>query len=217
MRRPDRVRGVRVRAGSGGSGHPFPARRFPGIALKALAGMVLMLVAWPLAGCAPNIVTYYRPAVEGGTIVTPRCVPTESVVEFDLPGAGGPVHARAWANNGRYVNQIDLLFTGKRWKELHFTSTRFQIHDLDKDLFFDASSVLALRPDGLPKLTAEPYRAPPERPGLFRFGVQINSSAPLPDRFELIVPPVVIDGEESAFPTIRFEQKQWLGVSPLNC
>jgi hypothetical protein len=185
--------------------------------MKVPAVIACVLLAHSVGGCAPNLVTYYRPALDGGRILTPHCVPTESIVEIDLPKANGPLRVRAWADNGTHVNQVDLLFNGKAWKWIHFTSTRFRIRDLDRGVTVDASSVLALRSDGLPKLTTEPYRAPPERPGSFRFGVQINSSVPLPARFELLSPPVVIDGREIVFPPIRFEQQQWLGISPLNC
>jgi hypothetical protein len=170
-----------------------------------------------LSGCVPNAVRYYRPTVDGGKLLKPRCVPTESIVEFRLPGANGRLHVRAWANNGKHVNQISLFFSGKAWKTIQFESTNFQIHDLEKHVITDASSVLAYISDSTSNLATKPYLAPPERPGLFRFHVQINSSDPLPSTFELIVPSIVVDGETIAFPSIRFEQKQWLGVSPLNC
>jgi hypothetical protein len=81
----------------------------------------------------------------------------------------------------------------------------------------DASSVIAYISDSTSNLTTEPYWAPPERPGLFRFHVQINSSDPLPSDFELLVPSIIVDGETIKFPSIRFEQTQWFGISPLNC
>lgn len=181
------------------------------------AAILCTLFALLLEGCAPNAVTYYRPVVDGGKVLKPHCVPTESIVEFNLPDANGRLHVRAWANNGKYVNQISLFFSGKAWGEIHFTSTDFRIRDIEKQLTLSASSTLAYKSDGMSDLTTEPYLAPPERPGLFRFQVQINLSQPLPNNFELLSPPIVIDGEEIVFPIIRFEQKQWMGVSPLNC
>ena len=80
-----------------------------------------------------------------------------------------------------------------------------------------ASSVMAYKADSIESLTSEPYLAPPERPGLPRFHVQINLHRPLPNSFELLSPTVVIDGEEIKFPVMRFEQRQWMGISPFNC
>ena len=188
-----------------------------GIKMKFYATLLFMFLVLPLSGCAPNVVTYYRPMVDGGKVLTPRCVPTESIVEFNLPNTNGRLHVRAWANNGKHINQISLFFSGKDWNVIHFTSTDFQIRDIEKNVIIGASSILAYRSDGASNLTTEPYLAQPERPGLFRFHVQINSSNPLPNNFELLSPSIVIDGEEIVFPSIRFEQKQWIGVNPLNC
>ena len=188
-----------------------------GIKMKFFATILYMFLVASLSGCAPNAVRYYRPTVDGGKVVTPRCVPTESIVEFNLPNTNGRLHVRAWADNGKHINQISLFFSGKAWNTIQFTSTNFQIHDIEKHVIIDASSVLAYRSDSTSNLTTEPYLAPPERPGLFRFHVQINSSDPLPSNFELLSPSIVVDGEIIIFPSIRFEQKQWIGISPLNC
>lgn len=175
------------------------------------------LFALVLEGCVPNAVTYYRPVVDGGKVLKPHCVPTESIVEFNLPGANGHLHVRAWADNGKRINQIALFFSGNAWREVRFASTHFQIRDLEENTVAGASSIMAFKSDGKIKLITEPFLAPPERPGLPRFHVQVNSQRPLPKRFELLVPAVVIDGEEMSFPVIRFEQKLWLGISPFNC
>jgi hypothetical protein len=185
--------------------------------MRFYTACLLTLFALLLEGCAPNAFTYYRPVVDGGKVLKPHCVPTESIVEFNLPNANGRLHVRAWADNGKYVNQIALFFSGKAWREMHFTSTDFRIRDLEGNTILSASSVMAYKADGIVSLTAEPYLAPPERPGLARFHVQINSHRPLPNSFELLIPAVVIDGEEMTFPVLRFEQKQWLGISPFNC
>jgi len=144
-------------------------------------------------------------------------VPTESIVELDLPDTNGRLHVRAWADNGKYVNQIVLFFSGKAWREIHFTSTDFRIRDLDENSTLRASSVTAYKADNIASLTTEPYLAPPERPGLPRFHVQIRSDRPLPNNFELLSPTIVIDGEEMKFPVMQFKKKQWMGISPFNC
>jgi hypothetical protein len=172
---------------------------------------------FPLSGCIPNAVTYYRPTTDSGNVLTRHCVPTESIIEFNLPNTNGRLHVRGWADNGKNINQINLFFSGREWNEIHFVSTDFQIHDIEKNIIVAASSVRTYKADGISNLTTDPYLAPPERPGLFRFHLQINSSNQLPRNFELISPSIVIDGEEIVFPPIHFEQKLWIGVSPFNC
>jgi hypothetical protein len=181
------------------------------------AVILFMLFALFLEGCAPNAVSYYRPEVDGGRVLKRHCVLTESIVEFNLPDANGRLHVRAWADNGKYVNQVSLFFSGKAWREIHFTSADFLIRDVENHSTLNASSIIVYKADGIFNLTTEPYLAPPERSGLFRFHVQINVSRPLPNNFELLSPPIAIDGEEIVFPIIRFERKQWIGVSPFNC
>ena len=179
-------------------------------ALGALAALVL-------AGCVPNAVRYYRPSVAGGTTVQRHCVPTPSIVEFELAGNKGSLRIRALADRGKHVNQVSLNFHGRAWSEVHFTSTDFRLRDGAMHLVAGASSVLADTRDGTSPLTTEPYQAPPERPGLSRFDVQIRFSDPLPDTFELLSPPIVIDGRQVDFPPILFQRSTWVGISPFNC
>jgi len=185
--------------------------------MRFCAACLFTFFALLLEGCVPNAVTYYRPVVDGGKVLKPHCVPTESIVEFNLPNANGRLQVRAWADNGKHVNQIALFFSGKAWREIHFTSTDFRIRDLEDKSILSASSVMAYKADSIESLTSEPYLAPPDRPGLPRFHVQINLHRPLPNSFELLSPSIVIDGEEIKFPVIRFEQRQWMGISPFNC
>jgi hypothetical protein len=176
-----------------------------------------MFLLASLCSCVPNAVRYYRPTVEGGKVLTPHCVPIESIVEFNLPITNGRLQVRAWADNGKHINQVSLFFSGKAWNMIQFTSTNFHIHDIEKNVIIDASSVLAYGSDSISNLTTESYLVPPERPKLFRFHVQINSSDPLPSNFELLSPSIIVDGEKITFPSIRFEQQLWFGISPFNC
>jgi len=179
--------------------------------------LLYLFLVFFFSGCVPNAVTYYRPTSDGGNVLARHCVPTKSIIEFNLPNTSGRLHVRVWADNGKDINQISIFFSGKEWSDIHFVSTDFQIHDIEKDIVMAASSVLAYTADGVSNLTADPYLAPPKLPGLYRFHVQINSSDQLPSNFELISPSIVIDGEEIVFPLIRFEQKLWIGISPFNC
>lgn len=151
--------------------------------MKSYAAILFMLLVFFLAGCAPNAVWYYRPAVDGVKLLKRHCITIESIVEFNLPNINGRLHVRAWADNGKYVNQIALFFSGKAWREIHFTSSNFQIRNLEDNSILSALSVMAYKADSIVSLTTEPYLAPPEKPGVPRFQVQINSRRPLPNSF----------------------------------
>ncbi|MEZ5540566.1 MAG: hypothetical protein R3F42_00830 [Pseudomonadota bacterium] len=181
------------------------------------ATLLSLLFMLSLAGCVPNSVAYYYPTVDGGALVRPRCVPTDYMIDFALPQNGGRLHVRAWADNGGHVHQIALFFSGNSWNELHFTSTRFRIRDVERHETNDATSVIAYKSEGIGRLTVDPYIAPPERLGISRFHIQINSADPLPAIFDLLSPSLVLDGKEIEFPSIHFEQKRWVGISPFNC
>ncbi len=170
-----------------------------------------------IVGCIPNAVTYYRPTSNIGNVLTGHCIPTDSAIEFKLPSHNSHIRVRVWADNGDEIKQVSIFFSGEGWNEIHFTSANFQIHNIENNTITVPSSVIAYKTDGFSNVFTEPYLAPPERPGAFRFQIQINSKNPLPNSFELLSPTIVIDGEDIEFPPIRFDKKQWIGISPLNC
>ena len=172
-----------------------------------------------LSGCAPNAVTYYRPAAEGGQVRAQHCVPVESLLDLEIKNAKKSVKIRAWADDGKYINQVYLGFSGGLWSNIKFTSTDFKVIDLDKNITIDSVSVFADKHDGFSKLNTEPYTAPDVRAGLQvpRFSVQVRLPDPMPKNFELSIPSILIDGDEIELPTIRFERKVWVGISPFNC
>ncbi|MCB1614680.1 MAG: hypothetical protein KDI30_01575, partial [Pseudomonadales bacterium] len=177
---------------------------------------------WPLLfaflwSCVPNATVYFHPSVENGVVTTPHCVPAESIIDFQLGEGEHRLQVRALADNGDTVHQVALFFGGNHWRSIHFFDTGFVIRDLESHVIITPSSLLAYKVDSIEPLTVEPYLAPAGRPGLSRFSVQINTAEPLPDNFELQSPPAVVDGEQIAFPPIRFERKVWAGISPFNC
>ena len=122
-----------------------------------------------------------------------------------------------WANDGKNINQVSLFFSGAGWTDINFTSTDFRVLDLDRNVKINISSINAHSQDGFNKLQTKPYTAPPKNIGIPRFTVQVRLPDPMPKNFKLSSPTIVIDGEEMKFPSILFEQKTWVGVSPLNC
>jgi len=172
-----------------------------------------------LSGCAPNAVTYYRPAADGGQVRARNCVPVESLLDLEIKNTHKSIEIRAWADDGKHINQVYIGFSGELWSNINFTSTDFKVIDLDRNITIEILSVFADKHDGFTKLNTEPYTAPHLRAGLQipRFSVQIRLPDPMPKNFELSIPSVVIDGDEIELPTIRFERKVWVGISPFNC
>ena len=186
------------------------------ITMKSSGIIVHLILAVALAGCAPNMASYYRPSVMGGQLRTPSCVPTESLVDFTVGNGRVQLPIRAFADDGKYVRQVALFFSRGSWKTFHFVSTDFRIHDLDKNITIQPAAVRVFSEHGMAPLTTAPFSLPDAKQPI-RFNVQITLPGRMPDNFELLSPSIVIDGEEMAFPPMRFERKVWTGISPLNC
>ena len=169
-----------------------------------------------LGACVPNAVTYYRPSMEGGEVVAVSCVPTESRVEFSLDN----LSISAITNITRRTNELTVsLFlnplTGQR---IHFSSDQFKVRDIERGIQIIDTSIFASRIDGI-KSPSTPFPADDSRisPLGFNFSVHISFPDTNIESFELVSPPIIIDGIETIFPVIRFQRKTWVGVSPLNC
>ena len=179
-------------------------------------GILTALLILTLAGCAPNIASYYRPSVAGGQLRTPTCVPTESLIDFTIGNARVQLPIRAFVDDGKYVRQVSLFFSRGSWKSFHFSTTEFLIHDLDTNTTIRPAEVRVFSEHGMDPLTTAPFTLP-EAGQPIRFHLQLKLPGKMPDNFEVLSPSIVIDGEEMPFPPMRFERKVWTGISPLNC
>ena len=186
-----------------------------GITMKLGIIISYTILATALSGCLPNAVTYYQPSVDGGQLRAGRCVPTKSLVDFTVRNSREYMPIRAFADNGPYVNQVALFFSKGSWERFRFSSTDFWIYDLDKKITIRPSSIRAYSETGFRPLTTEPYSLKDGRLPVSE--IQITLTERLPANFELLSPSIVIDDEEIEFPTIHFERKVWVGISPFNC
>lgn len=184
-------------------------------AMKPGALFVAAIVSATAAGCMPNAVSYYRPAVEGGKLSTPVCVPTESLIDFTL-GSSHRLPVRVLADDGPHVRQVALFFKRGSWKRFHFVSTDFRIRDLDKQATIRPAAVRLFTKNGIEPLTTAPIVLPATRKPVL-IHMQIALPGKMPDRFEVLSPDIVIDGQQMPFPVMRFERKTWMGISPMNC
>ncbi|MEJ2345261.1 MAG: hypothetical protein P8076_11305 [Gammaproteobacteria bacterium] len=179
---------------------------------RLLAAPILSAI---VAGCMPNAVSYYRPAVEGGKLSTPICVPTESLMDFTL-GSSHRLPVRVLADDGPHVRQVAVFFKRGSWQRFRFVSTDFRIRDLDKQVTIRPAAVRLFTDKGIEPLTTAPFVLPTtNKPVLIH--MQITLPGRMPDRFEVLSPDIVIDGEQMPFPLMRFERKTWMGISPMNC
>ena len=181
--------------------------------MKAGAILVATLALSILsAGCVPNATTYYGPSVDGGRVVTRgHCVPLPTDVLFQT----GPLSIRARVMEGYRSTYIAVRLganatpageSAPAWRTFHFTADRFIVRDLERktDTTFDG----LMNPD-----RAQPVTVPTTTP----YWLEIHLPKPVPARFELISPAIVVDGREWPFPTISFARKLWVGISPFNC
>ncbi|ABM03709.1 hypothetical protein Ping_1939 [Psychromonas ingrahamii 37] len=186
--------------------------------MKINTFILFLSLVLTLSGCVPNAVTYYRPAAEGGYVHAKGFVPTVSLLDIVIGSPHQSVHIRAWANDGEHKNIVYIGFSGCAWNNINFTSTDFKVIDLDNNIAINVLSVFANKHDSFKKLNTIPYAAPHKTlPGMTRFSIDIQLPNPMPKKFELLSPLLIIDGEKITLPTIRFEQQVWVGISPLNC
>jgi len=185
------------------------------IKMKLCISLFYTILLVTLSGCVPNAVIYYQPSVDGGQLRSSRCVPTKSLLDFTVRNSHEYMPIRTFADNGSYVHQVALFFSKGPWEKFYFTSTDFRIYDLDKKIMIRPSSVLTYSENGFRPLTAEPYSMKDGKLPVSE--IQITLADKLPANFELVSPSIVIDEEEIEFPTIHFERKVWVGISPFNC
>ena len=187
------------------------------LGIKMKLGIIILytILATALIGCFPNAVTYYQPSVDGGQLHASRCVPTKSLVDFTVRNSREYMPIRAFADNGPYVHQVALFFSKGSWERFRFSSTDFWIYDLDKKITIRPSSIRTYSESGFRPLTTEPYSMKDGKLPVSE--IQITLTDKLPDNFELLSPSIMIDDEEIEFPTIQFERKVWVGISPFNC
>ncbi|AOV17645.1 hypothetical protein BJI67_11765 [Acidihalobacter aeolianus] len=92
----------------------------------------------------------------------------------------------------------------RTWKSFHFASDCLAAHNLTNHTTLDHL----------------PYSGPDKAltaPATKRYFLQITLPGSTPDRFELLSPPLMIDGKTWPFPPIRFEYELWIGILPFNC
>ena len=181
--------------------------------MKTGAILITVLTLGGLStGCVPNAATYYGPSVIGGRVVTRgHCVPLPADVLFRV----GPLPVRARVMEGYRSTYIAVRLgadsasageSGPSWQTFHFTSDRFVVRDLERkvDTTFDG----LMNAD-----RAQPVTTPTATP----YWLEVHLPKPVPARFELVSPSLVVDGKELPFPAIRFTRKLWVGISPFNC
>lgn len=173
------------------------------------APIIALALGGLLAGCVPGGSLYYHPSMAGGKTVKHYCEQTPSIVNFRI----GPLPGHALA---RKTQDGTVVFMGlgtyflprntppRTWKNFRFASDRFAARDLGRKVTLD-------------NLPYQGPDAPITSSTAKRYSLQITLPKSTPDRFELISPPLVVDGQEWSFPPIRFEYKLWVGILPFNC
>ncbi|MDE2606757.1 MAG: hypothetical protein KGL68_12640 [Burkholderiales bacterium] len=164
-------------------------------------------------GCTPNATTYYRPSMPGGQVLAGRCVPTESAVAF------GALPMEARVVEGQIGWFVVLSLPSRRpaqlaWRTFHFAAADFRVRDPASGITTPALPINVLRDDRRDSVV-EPY-SPAQGAG-WLYSVDVRLAGPPPERFELLLPPVVIDGAQVRYAPILFERKVWVGASPFNC
>lgn len=157
--------------------------------------------------------TYYRPSAPGGRVLAGHCVTAESIIEF------GVLRLQASVIKGQKYWLVVLRLPSRKpahvpWQTVRFATADFHIRDLSTGALSSGLPVAVLRNDEYDSVV-DPYDL--ARPGDWLYSIDVNVSALPPERFELWLPPMVLDGHEIRYSPIVFERKIWEGISPFNC
>lgn len=169
-----------------------------------------------LGACTPNAVTFYRPSVDGGEIIIGKCVPVERSIKFKINDL--EISSNAFTTSR--TNQLNIVLSLKpiAGQKIYFVSGRFIVRDLKKKAVVPLKNLFVSRIDRINSPSVPfPEKGFDLSPRGFNFTVYIAINDTDLELFELISPPININGIEYEFPVIRFEQKSWFGISPLNC
>ena len=159
-----------------------------------------------LVGCVPNATTYYRPTVDiESTHEKSHCVPTEKYVHFNIKTKNQTLKIRGYGStyptsSGEF-SEGQFVITGN-WQEIKYKNDEFYLIDPDSSTKTKAIKIYGDVHD-------------------YKNKSSFNSGAVFPrqkgDSFDVIFPPLLIDGEEVELPILHIEKKIWMGISPFNC
>jgi len=149
---------------------------------------------------------YYRPTVDvDSTHEKSHCVPTEKYVHFNIQTKGGLLKVRGHGDSYSYSyaegTEGQYVIYGT-WREIGYKDDGFYLTI--------SGSNEKIKPK---KTYGEKY----ERDGNSMF----NSGAVFPkqdsESFDVIFPPLVVDGEVVELPVLHVKKTIWAGISPFNC
>ena len=167
---------------------------------------VCVLIFSFIVGCVPNATVYYRPTVNVESVhEKSHCVPTEKYVYFNIRIKGQTLKVRGFGNT--YSNsegggtEGQFIISGN-WNEIGYKNKDFYIVVPGIDLKIKSIKT---------------YGDVHKNDGSLSF----NSGAVFPkqngDNFDIIFPPLIIDGEEIELPILHIKRTIWFGISPFNC
>lgn len=186
--------------------------------LRALLGLAVLLLA---AGCAPNLLSYYRPEVPGLDPLRGGCgLKMEDGLRLDATGVElvlSYLPAAGERQSGLYMN---IRVPARR--RFAFANTAFSLHEEPGGAPIPVLSLDVLRDDGQRSVTA-PYDAgdvaldDPGRANLRWYSLIVRTPDLDIPAFKVQWPPVIVDGATVTLPPVHFRRTTTMGIGPLNC
>ena len=154
----------------------------------------------------PNATVYFKPTVDvESTHEQSHCVPTEKYVHFNIKAKNRTFNVRGYGNSYSHSyaegTEGQYVISGI-WKEIKYKNNDFYI--------LIPGSNEKIKPK---KVYGETHD--------YKDHSMFNSGAVFPrldaDSFDVIFPPLIIDGEEVELPVLHIKRTIWMGISPFNC
>lgn len=174
--------------------------------MKSIKSGIYVSIVISLIGCVPNATVYYKPTVDiQSTHEKSHCVPTEKYVHFNIKSKDRTFRVRGYSNTYSHSygkgTEAQLVIYGK-WNKIKYKNNNFYIAIPGTDKKIKPTKI---------------YGEVHNQDGSSQF----NSGAVFPkqdaDKFDVIFPPLIIDGEEIELPVLHVKRTIWVGISPFNC
>lgn len=166
-------------------------------------GISVLLIS-ALVGCVPNATVYYRPTVDVDSVhEEAHCVPMEKYVHFNIILKGQTLKVRGYGNtySSSEGTEGQFVIYGE-WHEIKYKDSGFYLVVPGSDVKINPIKT---------------YGEVNKHEGYLMFNSGVVFPKQSSESFDIIFPPLIIDGEEVELPILHVKRTVWVGISPFNC
>jgi len=187
-------------------------------AIRTLFGLAILLM---VAGCVPNLVTYYRPEAPGIAPLRGGCgLKMENAMRLDAQGVQVLLNYLPAA--GERQPGLYIMIQVPAQHRFAFANSVFNLREAPGGAVIPVLGLKVLRDDGEPSVTV-PYNPgdvaidAPGRANLRWYSLVVRTPDLSTPAFTVQWPPVLVNDVAISLPPIHFRQTTSAGITSLNC